>query len=226
MRRLSFIAVAMCLAVIFTSCGNNIPEINQIESRINFRMDSESGTADAELMVFLSADDEDGEEDLETLFVMNDENEIFWTAGRDKWISRSSRGMEWIGAEKLRMHDGSIPPYGTYRVLIVDRAGERASESFFIPLIKELPEEEMYPRIIFGEGPGLFRVDSPSQSNIISFHDSGGQLIGTFSVTPGNIQIERLENGNKIAADYRYITVGTYNNTIGAGLITGPYRKN
>lgn len=222
-RTLRFFAAAAA-AVFFLSCGNNPPEIQQLDSQINLRRNPLTEDVSAELLVLLSADDEDGDEDLETIYVIDDERGLFWSVDSGEWSVRNNRGMTWKGSERLMLPYGELPPAGRYRVIVTDRAGERTDGTVFVPLIKELPEPGLYPELLFGEDDTI-EVKSPEQNNVVSFYDLGGELLGAFSITPGTFSLKKVNKGEKIFSEYRYADIGYYYNKTGTGLISGSYER-
>ena len=195
------IIAAAAAAVIFLSCGNNPPEINQLDSQINLRRAPGAGDVTAELLVMLNCDDEDGDEDIEIIYVIDDGSSLLWTTDSNSWSVRNHRGTSWIGAERLMLPYGELPPPGRYRLIVTDRGGERAEGTIFVPLIKELPDAGLYPGLVFGEGDSL-EVSSPEKNNIVSFYDLGGNLLGAFSISPGSLKIRDLSDGDRIFSEY------------------------
>jgi hypothetical protein len=215
---------ALALIILFFSCGNNPPELNQLNSQLNLRLNPFSGQVSAELLVLLNAHDEDGDDDIEAIHVIDDGSGLFWSVERGRWSTRNNRGMTWTGSERLMMPHGELPAPGKYRVIITDRGGERALGTVFVPLLKELPEPASYPELVFGEDD-LVEVNSPGKDNIVSFYDIGGNLLGAYSITQGKFSLRKLNNGEKIFSEYRYADIGYYDNKSGTGLITGTYER-
>ncbi|MBI9106835.1 MAG: hypothetical protein JEZ04_08815 [Spirochaetales bacterium] len=223
MNRMMKLIAAAAAALLF-SCGNNPPDINQLNSQINLRKSPITGAVTAELLVLLNADDEDGDEDIETIYVIDDESGILWSAERGSWAVRNNRGMTWIGSERFILPYGELPAPGRYRVIVTDRGGERVEGTAFIPLVKQLPEDAVYPELLFGKDD-LIEVKSLEKNNIVSFYDISGNLLSSFSITPGTFRCKDLNNGEKIFSEYRYVDIGYYNNSLGTGLIKGSYER-
>ena len=56
--------------------------------------------------------------------------ELFWELSSESWIQKTIAGKHWLGSNTIRMNDMSILPFGLYRVLVLDKAGERDSREF------------------------------------------------------------------------------------------------
>ena len=224
MNRLSRFCAALAAAFLLFSCGNTPPEINQLNSQVNLIRNPETEAVSAELTVLLNADDSDGDDDIETIYVIDDGSELFWSVERGQWITRNSRGMTWMGSQRFMMPYGELPSPGEYRVIVTDRGGERVEGNIFVPLVKELPDIAEYPQLVFGE-EDLVEVKSPANQNIVSFYDIGGNLLGAYSITPGTFRLKSINNGGKIFSEYRSADIGYYDNKSGTGLISGSYER-
>lgn len=211
--------------VIILGCGNNIPELKQINSQINFSKLPDSDTVVTELVVLVNAEDEDGDDDIESLHVINEDGQLFWSVNRSNWSSRSSRGMKWLGYEKFLTADGSLAEAGEYRILVIDRAGERVENNIFIPLFKDIPKPDDFSQLLFTDDDNFIELKSTESRNIIAFYNSEGKLLGAFSATPGVIEIKKLKDGASILENYRSIEVSYYSNSYGAGILSGPFFK-
>lgn len=211
-------------AAVFTGCGNNPPELKQIYNQINFINTPGSAAVTAELLVLVNADDEDGADDIESVHIINDDEQFFWSADKDNWTTRDSRGMKWKGSQRLSTIDGKMPEIGEFRVLVTDQAGERDEDRIFIPLIKELPVPDVFAELIF-QDEGNFVVKSSENKNIVSFYDSKNNLLGAYNATPGLVNVKKLRDGAAVYEKYQSIEVSYYSNSFGAGIISGPYLR-
>ncbi len=214
----------LIIILIFAGCGNNPPEINQVYSQINFIKAPDSDLIKTELLVLVNADDKDGEDNIEFLYIANDKRQILWRLDPDRRNSRNSRGINWIGNEHLVAVDGGVPSPGDYRVVITDMAGDRDEQKIFIPVFKEMPKAELFPSVEISEDMTELKIISAEKRNVLSFYDSEGRLIKAFSVTPGLVFINELNDSN-ISDEWKSLRIACYSNSAGGGLITGPYRR-
>ncbi len=221
-----FLAVAAVLILLLAAgCGNSPPELNQIYSQLNFLNEPGSERVWAELLVLMNADDEDGYDNLEFIHVINEKQQLFWTVDSDSRSERDNRGMKWIGGQRFMMTEGEIPPPGEYRVIITDKAGERAEDGIFLPIVKEIPAAEDFPEIAFTEDDNIFIIKSAEKRNIISFYDSAGKLLSAYASTPGEVNIRALKENDILTDNWRSMRISFYSDATGAGLISGPYQR-
>lgn len=133
MRKNINLLLLLLLAILFSlSCSENSPEISQIFWQINKYQNVQSGNTSDRLSVFIEATDEDGIEDLETIYIINDKEELFWKITKDEWNHITIDGEEWFGFNSIEMNRTLPFPVGTYRIVIIDAAGERAESDFFL----------------------------------------------------------------------------------------------
>ena len=217
-------AIAVFTAAVL-GCGNSPPELNQVYSQLNYIYNPLTDQIRTEFTVLFNAEDEDGEDDIESMYVIRERSEKLWTADSSEWDKRSSRGLNWNGAQRLLTEDGSIPDSGEYRLLLTDLAGESTEESLFLQPVEKAPSVEAFPAIVFTAGDYEIEIESPDSSNVISFYDSESKLIAAYNVTPGFIEIKKLKDGNAVYENYRTVQLGFYSNSSGAGHISGPWLR-
>ena len=220
LRRACLLLLLSAVLLLSAGCGSSPPELKQSSSSLNIVMTPE-GELSSELLVLVNTEDEDGDEDVEELYVINDRLQLVWKVQRGSWSVRQNRGIDWNGSERFVMPSGELPPSGSYRLLVADRAGEKAEAEIFVPVIDSMPAEEEFPFIVFADEGESFEIRSPESRNIISLYDAGETLLVSFAATPGTVSVKSLKNGNDILGKYRYIRAGYYSNTYGAGLISG-----
>ena len=214
---LVFIAV-----LLFFSCGNSPPEINQIYNQINFRLNPDTDRVYSGLVVLVNADDDDGEDNIEFVHIVNEKEQLYWVTDRAAMTERDSRGMKWMGFQNITMPEGESFPPGEYGVIVTDKAGDKDEDSIFIPLNRETPGQELFPKVRITDNPLEMEVVSPERRNLISFYNSAGDSLGAFAVTPGILDLSRLTDGQNIIDNWYSMQISVYSNSIGAGLVYGP----
>lgn len=136
-----FILILFVLA--FAGCSDNAPKISQTFWQINLMHDQQSGKDTQLLTMFVMANDDDGLDDIDTMYVINDDQQLFWKlSGKNLRIERFGQTETWIGSNFITMLDGEPIPTGKYRVVLLDSSGERAkSQVTVVNNIKEIPEK-------------------------------------------------------------------------------------
>ncbi len=164
--------ICLSLSAGLASCGGVAPEILALEWRLELRPAAE-GSYES-LSVFASLEDEDGIEDVEELWVVNDEEALAWRLDDKNWTKKTEGSDEWIGAAGLARQDYAPLPRGDYRLVAVDAAGERIEKPFRVE--GDFPDAKA-PAVIL-EGGGL-RAASSWPETLLLAYDGAGELLAT-----------------------------------------------
>lgn len=122
-----------------TSCESNPPDIVALDLTTYQLTDRELGTTYEVLSLFVSAGDLDGLDDLDRLYLIHDDAELFWSTHSEVWVQMESEDGLWIGEPRLAMPDRGAFPAGTYRVVLVDLAGESTERELSLPRDRTSP---------------------------------------------------------------------------------------
>ncbi len=178
------------------------PEITSIGARLVVVATDPDGGRDERLSLFASVADGDGVDDIDYLYVVHDGDELCWSLTRDDWLRDDSGAAVWLGANSLDA-PGPTVPRGQYRVVLVDRAGERAER----PLTLSAPETSAYdPPAVRLSGDSVV-VDSAYPVNTAFFFDSGGNVTYTAPVSTGATALDSLWADGKWRSGSDYIAV-------------------
>ncbi len=163
--------LAAALSAALLSCGGKPPEIAAVEWRIELRP-SAAGPYES-LSAFASIKDEDGSEDISSLWIVDDEDFLAWPLTDADWTRRKEGADEWLGAAGLARQDFGPMPRGDYRFVAIDAAGERVERSFRVAgAFPDLPA----PELAF-EG-GTVRVRTSWPETLVLGYDGTGALAG------------------------------------------------
>lgn len=193
-------ALTASLAISATSsCSSKPPELLSMSARVIVAAVDSNGGREERLSFFTSVADGDGADDIEYLFVVNDASELSWTLDRDSWERHEEGSSVWIGSNGLRAPTGMIPR-GRYRVVLVDRAGERVERTIMV----SAPETDGYALPSIKVEDGFVSVRSPYHVNTALFLDSGGNVVATVAITEGRTPLDTLMGGGswRTSADY------------------------
>jgi hypothetical protein len=166
------------VAVFSIGCGGSPPELLQLFWQKNVVFDRENDHTYESLSLWINCSDEDGTEDFAYLYLIHDEEELFWELTDEMWQNDERGSAYWIGTNEFVMHDRSDFPSGHYRVVLIDAAGDRDERRFFVsagPGFREL----VFPRLI----PGTqWEIVSPHRENSLWVYDSAGNLVGSYDI--------------------------------------------
>lgn len=163
------------VAFLFTSCSGNPPVLSEIWWQLVIELDPLSGEQQQTLSLFVHGADDDGDEDLETLYLIYDDKELYWTIPADSWVEYTDQGTKWIGVNGLKAPGEGDFPEGDYRILLIDMGGERDEKNFY--LRNSIPTEEklLLPEIVYDEN--TLKVSSEYPLFQVWFYNQEGGLV-------------------------------------------------
>ncbi len=216
-RRLPALA-AIAGAIVLAACSANPPELVGVASRLSFAPSSGPAGYVETLSVSVQARDQDGYGDLETLYVMNDAEELVWKIGRDDWHKRDEGNDTWIGATGLAAPAGGALPRGAYRVALLDSSGERTERSFSVGAARF--STPRFPSIAL-DGSTL-TVTSPFAENVVLFVDGEGDTIAGAQAKPGTTSLDSLYGSTEWKTAARSVVLYAYDSSLDIGWYSWP----
>jgi hypothetical protein len=212
--------MALVFFIIFLSCSGSRPQVNQVFWQMNFVKNLTAGVTDEQLVVFFVPADDDGLDDIEQAYLINDASGLHWELNRASWMSQQVSGAEWLGHPAISMPDSAPLPRGLYRLYISDRAGLNAAREFYVNTDSNLAKNAVFPsmekdaqslRIISGR-PVELRVYSRS-----------GDLVYTNYLSPGTYAWDLAVPTISLRNPDFYCALYQYDEATGTGLIVYPY---
>ena len=125
-------ALAVALALL-AGCETSPPELYELQWLLLDFDDRELDQRYESLSLFVRAGDADGADDLDELYVIFDDGELFWRLEAATWTRTEHEGATWIGSSTISMPGREPFPPGEYRLLLLDRGGQRDAARFVIP---------------------------------------------------------------------------------------------
>ncbi|MDR0473243.1 MAG: hypothetical protein LBH43_06190 [Treponema sp.] len=169
----------ICLLTLFfyfASCSRTEPVISYGFISLNLFQDGE--TPQERLCFFIIAEDEDGIENLDDLYLYHDREQLRWQLKSEDWITYSQDGKTWIGSRSLAMESGESFPRGQYRAVLINKGGERSQKNFSF----DAPEESRYPFPSLEISDGVYTVDSSYPENRFICYDNQGNYISSLKL--------------------------------------------
>lgn len=196
----SFAAFCSAFVAFLSSCGGKPPEVNVVDWRLELR--PSKGGAYESLSVFSSLKDDDGIEDVEELWVVQDSEALSWKLTNADWTKKTEGADNWMGAAGLARNDYGPMPRGEYRVVAMDAAGERIEKTFKVDgVFPDLPMPEISLEA------GLVRAKSSWPETLILAYDGTGALAGS---VPASASAESLADLFGADAAARAVEVAAY----------------
>jgi len=184
-------SLLVCLILIFLGCSNTPPEILLTHWEIQL-VESSSGSPHEELSLFILVEDADGEDDLEFIYLIQDEEELFWEINQSNWETAVNGGENWVGKSSLKMVNGPFPR-SQYRILAVDRSGRRSEQSLFISA--DIISEPEFPQLSINHQTLL--VEGTPRVRILRIYDENDKLFNEIKTESNEIEISTMIKGRE-----------------------------
>lgn len=195
MPRGSSLHLGVLALILILGCGNSPPEILQSSWQLTLVEPSEAedcnGISREELSLFVLADDKDGPDEVEYLYLIQEEEELFWVFDSDNWEEVPVGSDVWLGQSSLRMPQGSTFPRKNYRLLVIDKSGQRSEKEIFLA-VKSGPDPVFPSGRVEGD---YFLLESPHGIHTLRVYNRDGMIINEYKSESTRIPLETLKKG-------------------------------
>ena len=206
--------------LIFFSCSGEPPQFQEVWWQLNLINDFSPEDPIQSLSLFIHAIDDDGDNDLENIYLINDESQLVWNIPLELWTTYTDQQIKWIGFNRLMAPGDGIFPEGDYRILLVDMGGERDEYSFYLRNNIVSNEELALPEVEFNQNKITVNSDYPKFQ--IWYYDNDGQLIEkSQDLLMGSYQWDQVNRN--ISRRASTFTIYTEPQSGSWGLISGSY---
>jgi len=165
-----FSAVFSAFFALFASCSTSKPEISY--GFINLVLyEGDSGPTE-HFSFFVIANDADGIENLDELYLYHDKEQLRWKITSDEWITYTQDNKTWIGSRSITIQEGSLPR-GVYRAVLVNKGGERGERLF------TYDTDVRHPFPVITIENGMYAVSSEWPANRLVCYDRAGNYVST-----------------------------------------------
>jgi hypothetical protein len=210
-----------CLLLFLLSCTGEPPEITQVFWRVSIVEDRDQDLSYQTLSLFVKPTDPDGFEDIEDLYLINDEQELFWKLDGESWAQSGSDQQVWIGSNSLKMPDGASFPAGQYRILLRDVGGDSAEQTIRLQSISLKEARTYLPRVTVSGGN--IEVSGTVPDLQVWIYDSGGRYVSSVSASEGAVAIQSITNSTPaLRGGFRFLVYG-FVDSKNLGVTSGPY---
>ncbi len=217
------IKYALFIILIFIfGCSGSTPEIGQLIWQVNFKKGAVGEKVTPSLSFFILISDEDGIADINSVYLINDDAELFWMLDKESWNIKVLGGNNWIGTNSVRMNDGTAIPPGTYRIIAIDKAGERDTREFNISgEMLVFSRERSFPELSINSEVSVI---SEYSDNTLWIYNENLEVLKSINILNGRISMDIINNDTSGKA--RWITLYSFDPGKGTGYIRGPYSVN
>lgn len=159
------------IAALLLSCSFDKPEIPELSVKI-LKIETDAGTIEERLSVFLKYRDENGRNDYSSIQLVHLESGLTWVLNRENTSFFSSSQLRasdsektlWAGSNKIASPFGQIP-LGEYSVILEDLSGNRTIKKV---TLKE-PEIVSSIPFVFRIQDGRWRIETSDNSTFKTF---------------------------------------------------------
>jgi hypothetical protein len=210
----------LCFGLI--SCNKEAPNIEQQFTQVNLVKDVEKNIIYQKFSVFVLATDPDGIENIDRIYLINDEKKLYWEAGQSEYAKPLLNNQTWIGLNSISMNDTSMIPKGEYRIILEDFGGETVESSVTIDY-KDFDKNKIsFPQAVIDKDMlGISRTGS--NAFIVWIYDFGGNYVDLIHYTGKRIKASAIAAKNQKTQTGFTFYVYTYDPGLSMGIIAGPY---
>ena len=219
----------LALLLLLGGCVGSAPEITDITHALVFRSDAGRGESFEALSLYILVADADGVYDLDEMYVLHDDQALFWKLTSDTWDVDERDDGTWIGSHSLHFAQSRTLPRGTYRVQLYDRGGEIAIREFGV-FENESVDDARFPFPAIEYVEGVLNLTSEYNDNVVRWYYEDdvydyATLGGAIAVPDINADLADALEGNAVAvARSSSLFVYSYPDGRDGGyyLLTGP----
>jgi hypothetical protein len=173
------------------------------------------------LSLFVKPNDPDGIDDLAELFLISDQEQLYWALDSESWQKSGSGTDVWIGANGIRLPDGAPLPSGEYRILLRDVGGASTEQTIRLPAFSIRQAQPFLPQVAVRDRQ--IRLSGKSRSFQLWLYDRDGRFVAVRPVA-GSLQPvdELLVAYPALAGGFRFQVYSPLN-LEHTGVVSGPY---
>ncbi len=188
---------------------------------MNIVDDREQDLSYQTLSLFVKPNDPDGFEDIEDVYLINDEQELFWRLDGESWVQSGSGQDIWIGSNSLKMPDGASFPAGDYRILLRDVGGDSAEQTIHLELLSLKEARRYLPKVTVGSGEILIAGENTSYQ--LWIYDSNRRYVNSFPASGGSVALDTIIRSQPHLQGGFSFKVYAFMENKNLGVTSGPY---
>lgn len=216
----NLIRLSLILAVLI-ACSPSRPKIVQTFSQLNYVWEKDWEAPTEALSVFVQVENEDGLEELQHLYVLHDDLEVYWKLDPETWTPLNRPGENWIGANQLTIPQRTELPRGKYRILVTTQAGERETSNFSLDVELLSEAKPVWPQLAV-VGRELLISNAPA-SYALWFYGIEGPMLHQMVANEQRLTLEQIQAHPQINQRATRVWFYWYNEKQGWGQILGPF---
>ena len=180
----SLVLIAVFFALVLSiSCSNTKPEIAYGFIQLVLYQDDKEPSE--RYSFFIIAEDDEGIDNLNELYLYHDKEQLRWHITKDEWISFTEGETTWIGTRGISIKDGKLPS-GVFRAVLINKGGEKGERKF------TYDGSDRYPFPVFEVDNGNYTIKSEWPVNRLVCYDRAGEYSATIELNSLSGSISQL----------------------------------
>ncbi len=223
-RRKPYIASAVLATLLVGALGScTVSPPRLVDSRVEVQLidDRDLDAQYQQLSVFVLAEDADGLSDLEFLYVIHDASDLYWKLNADTWQRIEQEGETWLGSSGLTMADYGPMRSGTYRLLLIDLAGERDEREVTVNAPAGTPDRSDFPSLT--QERESVTLQAPVEEVTLRVIENRGRRRRALSAPLGTYELTEIFADGTRSGSSLFLELPPADGR-GYRLISGPYR--
>lgn len=211
----------LAVGLLGLACSVSTPKIVQNFSQLNYYRDSSDGIWREGLSVFVQVENKDGIGDLDKLYILNDEDEVFWELGPADWTPVDRPGENWLGSNNLWTPGQDELPRGNYRIQLVNKAGDRSESSFNInsPKLADFKRSGTSVKIF----PDKIEVADAPPSYLVWVYTRESRWLLTYKAAASTLPLNLIMPDGSIRQQANKFFIYSFEEKLGVGVVQGPF---
>ena len=191
-----FFSLLLFAVLIFLSCSRTEPAIEYGFISLVYYQDKDK--IRERFSFFIIANDDDGFENLDELYLFHDFEQLSWKMQSVDWMTFNQNETHWIGSRSLALEGDETLPRGQFRAVLVNKGGEKTKRN----LIFDAPEESRFPFPTLEISGGVYTINSLYPQNRFICYDAAGTYLSTVELPAlsGNVSSLNFPSGARSAA--------------------------
>ncbi len=222
--KLFIVGYISVIAFLLLSCTSKPPKILNLNWNLYLYNDLTSNERYEALSIFVNVDDPDGIDDIEKIYIINDNKELFWKLDDTNWVEKKNGASTWLGSNRLVTTTKRNLPRGNYRVMMYDFGGNSVEREIDIDssLVKleqiKFPTSNIEKTTIFG-----LNIPTSMLKNAEIWIYQDGKFITSYQFTHNTIDIKQILKTKRTLTRGFEFEIYYYNTKYKVHLLTGPF---
>ncbi|MDR2589006.1 MAG: hypothetical protein LBC67_06220 [Spirochaetales bacterium] len=213
-----------CAGALFLGCSGSAPEITEVRQRLTLFEDKKAGRVYEYLSLSVLAKDPDGDDDLESLSLIHDGEELYWQASETNWTRTQIRQQTWLTVGTIIATDDRLPR-GRYRLILRDYSGSQAETTFNLSASPPL-SRQTFPSLALADDS--LELSCSGEEAILMIKSAAEVLLASYILKKGSNPLSVILSNTQIenqAADLYLLeqTTGDSHSFISGPWAAGDY---